>query len=117
MGPIEIIYNGYIKERKGIDTAETNEAADNLMGMIESLLPNSDKMQDILYMECLHLGELSKKQGFIAGFAFALELFRGKRMGEVKVDNRDIGKGKQGTGRRRHYAYLGPGAEEGKEVE
>ena len=51
MGPIEIIYNGYIEEREGIDTAETKEAADNLMGMIESLLPNSDKMQDILYMD------------------------------------------------------------------
>ena len=75
VGPIEIIYNGYIEEREGIDTAETNEAADNLMGMIESLLPNSDKMQDILYMECLHLAELSQKQGFMAGFAFAVEVF------------------------------------------
>lgn len=75
-GPIEIIYNGYIEEREGIDTAETNEAADNLMGMIESLLPNSDKMQDILYMECLHLAELSQKQGFMAGFEFALEVMR-----------------------------------------
>lgn len=76
VGPIEIIYNGYIEEREGIDTAETNEAADNLMGMIESLLPNSDKMQDILYMECLHLAELSQKQGFMAGFEFALEVMR-----------------------------------------
>ena len=76
MGPVEIIYNGYIEEREGIDTAETKEAADNLMGMIESLLPNSDKMQDILYMECLHLAELSQKQGFMAGFEFALEVMR-----------------------------------------
>ena len=76
MGPIEIIYNGYIEEREGIDTAETKEAADNLMGMIESLLPNSDKMQDILYMECLHLAELSQKQGFMAGFEFSLEVMR-----------------------------------------
>lgn len=75
MEPIEIIYNGYIEEREGIDTAETNEAADNLMAMIGSLLPNSDKMQDILYMECLHLAELSQKQGFMAGFAFAIEVF------------------------------------------
>ena len=64
MGPIEIIYNGYIEEREGIDTAETNEAADNLMGMIESLLPNSDRMQDVLFTECLHLASLSQKQGF-----------------------------------------------------
>lgn len=34
MGSIEIIYNGYIEEREGIGTAETNEAADNFMGMI-----------------------------------------------------------------------------------
>ena len=76
MGPSEIIYNGYIEEREGIDTAETNEAADNLMGMIESLLPNSDRMQDILYMECLHFAELSQKQGFMVGFEFALEVMR-----------------------------------------
>lgn len=81
MGPIEIIYNGYIEEREGIDTAETNEAADNLMGMIESLLPNSDKMQDVLYMECLHLAELSQKQGFMAGFTFALEVMRTGKAG------------------------------------
>lgn len=72
MGPIEIIYNGYIEKREGIDTA------DNLLGMIGSLLPNSDKMQDILYMECLHLAELSQKQGtgFRVGFEFALEIMR-----------------------------------------
>ncbi len=69
MGPIEIIYNGYIEKREGIDTT------DNLLGMIGSLLPNSDKMQDILDMECLHLAELSQKQGFMAGFAFAIEVF------------------------------------------
>lgn len=44
MEPVEIIYNGYIEEREDIDTEETNEAADNLIGMIESLLPNSDRM-------------------------------------------------------------------------
>lgn len=81
MGPIEIIYNGYIEEREGIDTAETNEAVDNLMGMIESLLPNSNKMQDILSMECLYLAELSQKQGFMAGFTFALEVMRTGRTG------------------------------------
>lgn len=74
MVPIEIIYNGYIEERK------TNEAANNLMGLIESLLPNSDKMQDILYMECLHLAELSRKQGVMAGFAFAIEVFDQSRV-------------------------------------
>ena len=46
------------------------------MGMIESLLPNSDRMQDILYMECLHFAELSQKQGFMVGFEFALEVMR-----------------------------------------
>lgn len=65
MEPIEIIYNGYIEERENIDTEETNEAADNLMGMIESLLPNSDRMRDVLFTECLHLAELSQKQGFM----------------------------------------------------
>ena len=44
MGPIEIIYNGYTGERQDIDTAETNEAADNLMEMIKSLLPDSGRM-------------------------------------------------------------------------
>lgn len=92
MGPIEIIYNGYIEERPGIDTAETNEAADNLMGMIESLLSNSDKMQDILYMECLHLAELSQKQGFMAGFAFAIEVFGlGRVAGQSKEVERVAG--------------------------
>lgn len=82
MEPIEIIYNGYIEERENIDTEETNEAADRLMGMIESLLPNSDKMQDVLFMECLHLAELSQKQGFMAGFAFALEVMRASKTGK-----------------------------------
>ena len=63
VGPIEIIYNGYIEEREGIDTAETNEAADNLMGMIESLLPNSDRMQDILYISPLHIHRFMKLRG------------------------------------------------------
>lgn len=79
MEPVEIIYNGYIEERENIDTEEMNEAADNLMGMIESLLPNSDRMQDVLYMECLHLAGLSQKQGFEAGFTFALELLKGNK--------------------------------------
>ncbi len=74
MKPIEIIYNGYIEEREDIDTEETKEAADGLMGMIRSLLPNSDRMQDAFFMECLHLAELSQKQGFMAGFTFALEV-------------------------------------------
>ena len=43
MEPIEIIYNGYIDGREGIDTAETNEAVGSLMGMIGSLLPNSGR--------------------------------------------------------------------------
>lgn len=74
MGPIEIIYKGYMDERKDIDTAETNEAADKLQEMIESLLPDSDKVQETLYLECLHLAELFQKQGFMAGFAFAFEM-------------------------------------------
>ncbi len=114
MEPIEIIYNGYIERREGIDTAETNEAAGNLMGMIGSLLPNSGRMQDILYTECLHLAGLSQKQGFIAGFGFALELFGGKCLGAAKADNSDMLKGKPETGRRRHYAYNGPDDEKGK---
>lgn len=76
MKPVEIIYNGYITEHENIDTEETNEAADSLMGMAESLLPGSEKMQDVLFMECLHLAELSQKQGFMAGFSFALEVIR-----------------------------------------
>lgn len=110
MGPIEIIYNGYIEEREGIDTAETNEAADNLMGIIESLLPNSDRMQDVLYMECLHLAELSQKQGFMAGFEFALEMFGNGHTGDTKTDHKDVSKGERDTCHRRHYAYLGPDA-------
>lgn len=74
MGALEIIYNGYIDEREDIDTEEAKEAADGLVEMIKSLLPNSDRMQDALFMECLHLAELSQKQGFMAGFAFALEV-------------------------------------------
>ena len=74
MKPVETIYNGYIAEHEDIDTEETREAADSFMGMIESLLPVSDKIQDVLFMECLHLAELSQKQGFIAGFTFALEV-------------------------------------------
>jgi len=81
MEPVEIIYNGYIEERENIDTEETNEAADNLMGMIESLLPNSDRMQDVLFTECLHLAGLSQKQGFMAEFTFALEVMRAGRTG------------------------------------
>lgn len=81
MEPIEIIYNGYIEERENIDTEETKEAADNLMGMIESLLPNSDRMQDVLFTECLHLASLSQKQGFMAGFTFALEVMRTGKAG------------------------------------
>ena len=77
MDPIEIIYAGYIEERENIDTEETDEAADSLMGMIKSLLPGSEKMQDVLFMECLHLAELSQKQGFMAGFTFALEVLKG----------------------------------------
>lgn len=76
MEPIEIIYSGYIEERADIDTEEAKEAADSLMGMLESLLPNSGRMQDVLFTECLHLAELSQKQGFMAGFAFALEVMR-----------------------------------------
>jgi hypothetical protein len=79
MEPIEIIYNGYIEERGNIDTGEMNGAADSLMEMIESLLPNSDRMQEVLFMECLHLAELSQKQGFMAGFTFALEVMRSCR--------------------------------------
>lgn len=73
---MESIEIRYIEERENIDTEETNEAADNLMGMIESLLPNSDRMRDVLFTECLHLAELSQKQGFMAGFTFALEVMR-----------------------------------------
>ncbi len=51
------------------------------MGMIESLLPNSDRMQDVLFTECLHLASLSQKQGFMAGFTFALEVMRTGKAG------------------------------------
>lgn len=81
MEPIEIIYSGYIEERADIDTEETKEAADSLMGMLESLLPNSVKMQDVIFTECLHLAGLSQKQGFTAGFTFALEVMRMGRGG------------------------------------
>lgn len=81
MKPVEIIYNGYIAEHEDIDTEETREAADSLMKMIESLLPNNDRMQDVLFMECLHLAELSQKQGFMAGFTFALEVMQTDRAG------------------------------------
>lgn len=76
MKPVEIIYNGYIAEHEDIDIKETREAADSLMGMIESLLPGSEKTQDALLMECLHLASLSQKQGFMAGFTFALEVLK-----------------------------------------
>lgn len=74
MGPIETIYNGYIEEREGIDTVETNEAADSLMWMIGS-----------------------------------------KGAGGIRIGNRDKGTGKQETGRRRHYGYLGPDAQMGRD--
>lgn len=67
--------------REGIGTAETNGASDDLMEIIGSLLPNSGKMQDVLFMECLHLAGLSQKQGFMAGFTFALEVMRTGRTG------------------------------------
>ena len=50
MKATEIIYNGYIDERESIDTEETNEAADKLMGMIESLLPLSESRKLIMDM-------------------------------------------------------------------
>ncbi len=114
MEPIEIIYNGYIDGREGIDTAETNEAVGSLMGMIGSLLPNSGRMQDVLCTECLHLAGLFWKQGFIVGFGFALGLFGGDCPGAAKAGGRGMLKGKPEAGRRRHYAYAGPGAGKGK---
>lgn len=82
MEPVEIIYNGYIAEHEDIDSEETNKAADSLMGMIKILLPGSDSMQDVLFMECLNLAELSQKQGFMAGFTFALEVMQTGRIGK-----------------------------------
>lgn len=80
MKPVEIVYNGYMEDHEdNIDTQETIEAADALMGMVESLLPNSQKIQDALFTECLHLAALSQKQGFEAGFTFALELLKGNK--------------------------------------
>lgn len=79
MKPVEIIYNGYIAEHEDIDTEETSEAADALIGMIGSLLPNSTKIQDALFMECLQLASLSQKQGFMAGFTFALDMMKNRK--------------------------------------
>lgn len=81
MNPIEIIYDGYIEDRKSIDTEETIQASDNLLEIIESLLPASEKIQNVVFAECLHLAMLSQKQGFVAGFEFALEV-----MGIGKAD-------------------------------
>jgi len=80
MTPEEIIYNGYIAEYDDIDTEETREAADSFQLIIESLLPDNPKLQDVLFTEGLHLAEMSQKQGFIAGFTFALEMFGTGRM-------------------------------------
>lgn len=73
MNSIEVIYDGYIEYKKTIFTEETIKASDNLLEMIESLLPNNEKMQNILFEGSLDLAILSQKQGFIAGFKFALE--------------------------------------------
>lgn len=78
MEPVEIIYNGYATEHEDIDTEETKEAADRFLHMIESLLPNSQKMQDVLFSEGIQLAALSQKQGFMAGFGFAVELLTGR---------------------------------------
>lgn len=80
MTPEEIIYIGYIAEYDNIDTEETKEAADNFMRMTESLLPENSKLQDVLFTEGLHLAELSQKQGFIAGFRFAMEMLGAGQM-------------------------------------
>jgi len=76
MTPEEIIYNGYIAEYDDIDTEETREAADSFQLIIESLLPDNPKLQDVLFTERL----LRQKQGFIAGFTFALEMLGTGRM-------------------------------------
>lgn len=47
-------------------------------------MPNGNRMQDVLFMECLHLAGLSQKQGFMAGFTFALEVMR---IGSNEVTN------------------------------
>lgn len=60
------------------------------MGMIESLLPNSDRMQNVLFMKCLHLAELSQKQEFMAGFTFALEVMRTGKTGSNRVTARVV---------------------------
>lgn len=76
MRPVEIIYSGYLEEHENnIDTPETNAAADAVMELLESLLPNS-RIQDAIFAECLHFAGLSQKQGFEAGFTFALEVMR-----------------------------------------
>lgn len=80
MTPEEIIYNGYIAEYDDIDTEETREATDSFQLMIECLLPDNQKLQDVLFTEGLHLAEMSQKQGFMAGFTFALEMLGAGRM-------------------------------------
>lgn len=80
MNPIEIVYDGYVESNKNVDAEETTKVTDSLLAMIESLLPGSEKVQNILFAECLNLPAVSQKQGFIAGFGFAMELIRAGRI-------------------------------------
>jgi len=86
MTPAEIVYEGYIKEHEDIDTLEVSEATDNFQSMIEGLLPGDIENQHSVFAEGLYLAELSQKQGFVAGFTFALEML-GINQGNGRVDN------------------------------
>lgn len=63
MEPVEIIYNGYATEHEDNDTEETKEAADSFLHMIESLLPNSQKMQDVLFSEGITACSIKSETG------------------------------------------------------
>ena len=89
MTPEEIIYNGYIAEYDDIDTEETRAATDSFQLMIESLLPDNPKLQDVIFAEGLHLAEMSQKQGFMAVFAFALEMLGA---GQINIVGKEVHK-------------------------
>ena len=81
---IEIIYNGYIDAGRRTETPETKRAEDKLEVMIERLLPTDIKMQTEFFDECLELANASRKQGVIAGFAFAAEMMQNCRSKECQ---------------------------------
>lgn len=80
MRAVESIYEGYsMMSDIDRDSEETNQAVKALTEIVEKLPParvKGSEIQNEMYSAAIELAQQTEKQGFIAGFQYALRMIK-----------------------------------------